>query len=443
MADHHSRAKPWSSGLTTHRIDIDAHGRLVPRDDAARRLLADRAGRFLLLPSAPDLLVARRTPTVGGSMPRPRCVLAGDLSAFPIADFVAFIHQSRLSGLLTVSSSGLDRAVAFKDGEVRGAHSEAIGERVGEVALRLGYLTREQLAAAVAASSGKLFGRVLVEKCFVSPSDLWKCLHEQVAGVFHAILLSREGVFAMVDEPDVDLGTPLAVNTQSLLMDGIRRIDEMGLFRARIPGPQAYLRRREPKAPITLKPVEQQLLDLVDGRRCVAEIAQGAHLGEFDATKILYHLAEAGYVEAVAGPMASPAITPTERLEGIVSGMNAILGHIASALAPSGGLDSLLSAARTFLADPTSRFAPLWSTVTPGKDGTVDRAALLGNVATVKDATLTKLEPSGDPARLLFDGLRELMFFYLFQAAERLPRDADDQLGREVKRRFEALGDLR
>src|SRR3990172_4346227 len=109
MADHHSRAKPWSSGLTTHRIDIDAHGRLVPRDDAARRLLADRAGRFLLLPSAPDLLVARRTPTVGGSMPRPRCVLAGDLSAFPIADFVAFIHQSRLSGPLPVGSSRPDR----------------------------------------------------------------------------------------------------------------------------------------------------------------------------------------------------------------------------------------------------------------------------------------------------------------------------------------------
>ncbi len=426
-----------------HRIDIDAHGRLVPHDDEARRLLADRAGRFLLLPSAPDLLLARRTPTAGGSAPRPRCVLAGDLSAFPIADFVAFIHQSRLSGLLTVSSSGLDRAVAFKDGEVRGAHSAAIGERVGEVALRLGYIIRDQLAAAVSGASGKLFGKVLIEKGFLSPSDLWKCLHEQVAGVFHAILLLREGVFAMVDEPDVDLGTPLAMNTQSLLMDGIRRIDEMSLFRARIPGPQAYLRRREPKVPVTLKPVEQQLLDLVDGRRPLSEIAQAAHLGEFDATKILFHLAEAGYLEAVGGPMASPAITPAERLEAIVSGLNAILCEIAGALAPSGGLDSFLAAARTLLADPTSRFAPLWRMVTPGKDGAVDQAALLGNLATLKSAALTKLEPSGDPARLLFDGLREVMFFYLFQAAERLPRDADERLAREVKRRFEALGDLR
>src|SRR5271167_4805080 len=217
-------------------VDIDPHGRVVPGDEEARRALADRAGRFLLMPSAPDLLVARRKPAAGGSVPCPRCVLAGDLSAFPIADFVAFIHQSRLSGLLTVACTGLDRAVLFKDGEVRGARSEAAGERIGEVARRLGFVDDAQLAETVQASSRaeKLFGKVLIEKGFLSPADLWKSLHEQVASVFHAILLAREGVFAMVDEPELDLGTPLSVNTQTLLMDGIRRIDEMSLFRARI-----------------------------------------------------------------------------------------------------------------------------------------------------------------------------------------------------------------
>ena len=45
----------------------------------------------------------------------------------------------------------------------------------------------------------------------------------------------------------------------------IRRIDEMSLFKARIPGPDAFLRRREPKRAVTLKPVEQGLLALVDG----------------------------------------------------------------------------------------------------------------------------------------------------------------------------------
>ena len=423
-------------------VDIDAHGRLVARDDGARSTLADRAGRFVLLPSAPDLLVARRTPAAGGEAPPARCVLAGDTSAFPIADLIAFVHQSKLSGLLTVSTGGLDRAVAFRDGEVRGATSQAEGERVGEVALRLGYLDRDQLAAAVEAARDKLFGKVLIERGLLSPTELWKCLHEQVAGVFHAILLTREGVFTMVDEPDLDLGTPLSVNTQSLLMDGIRRIDEMSLFRARIPGPEAFLRRREPRVAVTLRPTEQSLLDLVDGRRRVAEIAQGAHLSEFDATKILYHLAEAGYVEAVTAA-GGPGGSHAERLGAIASAMNAVLQQIAATIAAQpGALDAFLTGARTFLSDPASPFAPLFRALAPARDGTIDAATLLGNLAALDGRALAKFTPAGEPGPYLFAGMRELMFFYLFQTSGRLPRDADERLANVVREHLAAVAEL-
>ena len=83
-------------------LDIDPHGRVAPLGDQVRRALADRAGRFALLPSTPDLLVARRTPPGGGAAARPRVTLSGDLAAFPLADFIAFVHQSRVTGLLKV-----------------------------------------------------------------------------------------------------------------------------------------------------------------------------------------------------------------------------------------------------------------------------------------------------------------------------------------------------
>src|SRR5690242_4212844 len=126
--------------MTTLHLDLDAHGRVAAQGDPARRALADRAGRFVLLPSAADLLVARRTPATGATAGRPRCILAGDLSAFPIADFIAFMQQARLSGQLTVAGVGAERAIGFHEGEVRSAQSSAAGERVGEVAVRLGYV---------------------------------------------------------------------------------------------------------------------------------------------------------------------------------------------------------------------------------------------------------------------------------------------------------------
>jgi hypothetical protein len=419
-------------------LDIDPHGRVAPQSDEVRRALADRAGRFLLLAAAPDLLVARRTPAVGGPSPRPRCILAGDLAGLPIADFVAFVHQARLSGVLTVASAGAERTVDFKDGEVRRAHSSVPGERIGEVAVRMGFATEAQISEATLAS--RPLGKALVDAGAMTANDLWKCLHEQVTAVFHAILLSREGTFQLVDEEVADRpGTPLAVNTQSLLMDGIRRIDELSLFRARIPDPRAYLRRRDPHRPFALKPPEQALLELVDGRRTLADVATRAHLSEFDATKILYHLAEAGYVEAVAQPAQSA--DPAARLQAIAAGMNELLRTVLAAV-PAAGRPAFLAGVRAYLGDGTHALAPVWVRAGHGEDGALDERVLVDNATALGGAALGRLDPSGDRGRVLFAGLREVLFFCLFLAGERVSREGDEALGATVRPRLVALEGL-
>jgi hypothetical protein len=416
-------------------LDIDPHGRVVPQSDEARRALADRAGRFLLLPSAADLFVARRTPAGGGTAARPRCILAGDLSGFPIADFVAFVHQSRLSGVLTVSSNGAERSIAFKDGEVRRATSTVSAERLGDVAVRLGLATEKQVTAVT--DAGKPVGKALVDAGVLTANDLWKCFHEQVTAVFHSILLSRDGTFQLVDEDLPDrTGTPLAVNTQSLLMDGIRRIDEMSLFVSRIPGTRAYVRPREPRRLITLKPPEQAVFDLVDGRSTVGEIASRAHLSEFDTTKILYHLSEAGYVEAVAQPVV--AGDPAETLRSIAAGMNDLYRMVMTSI-PEAGRGPFRSGVRSFLADSTHALAQVWSRAPHADDGAIDVDTILGNLSAMKGAALSRLEPTGDPVRLLLAALRELLFFQLFLAAEKLPQEADEALGAALRPKLDEL----
>jgi hypothetical protein len=417
-------------------LDIDAHGRVVPQSDAARRALADRAGRFLLLPSAGDLLVARRTPATGASSERPRCIVAGDLAAFPIADFIAFVHQARLSGVLTVCAGGVEREIAFEGGEVRSAQSSAPGERVGEVAVRLGFATEAQVAEATA--SERPIGKVLVDAGVMKPNDLYKCLQEQVVSVFHGMLLSKSGTFALVDEdPAERAAAPLSVSTQSLLMDGIRRIDELSLFQARIPGPDAFLRRRDPARPVTLRPTESALLARVDGRRTVAEIASGAHLNEFDATKILFHLAEAGYVEVVAAPLASASAA--ERIPVIVAGINDLLRTVAKAV-PPGARAAFLDAAQAFLFDDANPWSPLMRGLSVGGDGSLDEAAVERALAALDSGALAAMDASEvPPAKLALAALRDALFFWLFLAGERIPRDVDESLGRAVKQKLAQL----
>jgi Domain of unknown function (DUF4388) len=424
-------------GPLSRTLEIDPKGR-VDASEEARQLLADRAGRFVLLPSTPDLVLLARTPALGTPAPTPRCVLAGDLAAFPITDFLAFIDTTRLSGLLTISTGGVERTLAFKSGEVQGARSQASAERVGDVALRLGLVTREQLAAVEAGS--RKFGAAMIEGGLLSHDDLRRCFREQVAAVFHSILVAQSGSFWLMDDPAPDIGEPLAMSTQALLMDGIRRIDEMSVFVTRIPSTRAVVRRRAPHREVALGGEEQELLDRVDGRSTVSELARVVRISEFDAMKVLYHLAEAGYVEAVESAYA-PARAPADvALADLVRAANAALRHVAAVAAGHGQLERVLAALRAFVAQPRGRFAPLLGRVPVGPDGALDETALLGNLALVQPTVLRNLERSGSAERYLRDALRETVFLALLELGERLPRDADEALSAEVKRLAEPVG---
>jgi hypothetical protein len=215
----------------------------------------------------------------------------------------------------------------------------------------------------------------------------------------------------------------------------------MSLFVSRIPGAGSVIGRRDPPRAVRLEPEELALLELVDGRRTVAELAQAARASEFDAMKVLYHLAEAGYVEALAEPAARPPAGDVVRAE-LARGFSGALRRVVQVAGEHGAREALVAALRAHLGAAHGRFAPLFARVALAEDGALDDAALLGNLALVRPAALRRLEPSGDPTRYLRDGLRELLFFALFQLGERIPRDADDALAADVKDRLAALGGL-
>jgi hypothetical protein len=415
---------------------LDPHGRIFPLTDAVRTEIADRAGRFLLLPSAPDLLLAVRSPQGGGSAPAPGAVFVGDLGGMPAGDLLGFVHQWRATGVLRVAAGGILRCIAFRDGNVRAVTSASPAERIGQVAVRLGLVQARQVADAE--SPGRPIGRTLVERGHINASDLWRVLREQVATVFHALLVAREGVFWLTrGEPEEPEGG-LTLDTQALLVDAIRRIDEMELFRQSIPDSGVYLRRREPRHQVALEAEEERLLALVDGQRDIAELARRSHLSEFEATKVVYRLLQGGWAEIAEGP-ARPVEPPVDPARAVAAGMNDIFREVAGAVASHGGAGPFRDGARAFLADPHSRFAPLWRGLVPGPDGALDVERLLGALASLPPPAAAGLEAGGDRARLLLTALRELMFFYLFQAGERLPRDADEAITRTVKSRLEVV----
>ena len=128
-------------------------------------------------------------------------VLAGDLARIAFPELVSLIVQGRISGVLRVYGSSATRTVVFSAGEVRGAYSDRVTERLGEIAVRMGMMKREDLEG-LAAPIGdpRRVGRIAVERRLLSERDLWKAVQEHVTTVFQAILLETRGAFVLTNE---------------------------------------------------------------------------------------------------------------------------------------------------------------------------------------------------------------------------------------------------
>jgi Domain of unknown function (DUF4388) len=274
-------------------------------DRSSSRDLLDRNGaKFALLDVSPDLLVGfqERVPGLLGdarALATSGVVLAGDLSVFPPADLLNFLHNGDRDGVLLARSEGFERSVALIRGNVAWASSSSPGERLGEVSCRMGLLDRARLQDVVRTARDPLdrrrIGQVLVESGAMSAEDLTRAVRQQVIEIFLGLLVARSGAFVFLEGCDTSrLPSNFALDTEALLLDGLRRLDEMEHFRARVPGLWVRPRRTATPASDELSQDAKLLLAAADGRRTLSRIAVDTALGEFEATKETYRLVVAG-----------------------------------------------------------------------------------------------------------------------------------------------------
>src|SRR5205807_9048961 len=110
------------------------------------------------------------------------------------------------------------------------------GERFRENLARHGMLDREELARAPQAQTGAgsitRIGEVLVERGAFAREDLPRALRLQVVEIFLGLLVARRGEFLLFGGFDREsLPVSAGIDTEALLLDGLRRMDEMERFR--------------------------------------------------------------------------------------------------------------------------------------------------------------------------------------------------------------------
>lgn len=428
--------------------------------DGGNSPLVGRTGYFRLQNSSPDWIVMLRSPAQGGQQEtRPRVVLAGDCGAFHLADLIAFLGQSRWTGVLRVTTPTGERSLLLKDGDVRSAASDSSHDRIGEVMVRMGYVTRAALDKVIAEAPPSRIGKALVDRGLIKAHDLYKCLNEQISEIFHGIMLSKDGAFALIDQ-EIDekaLTHNLSLSMNGLLMDSIRKIDELAQFRKRIPHGRMYVLLRKPSEG-GLDPEEEAVLAQINGQRTVIEVGRRARYSEFDATRIVHHLMERDLARVAEAPGAAPISSPSSVLEpvpalppkpavaappkpvtlsvdAVVEVFNTIFHEVRNEVAARGTLEPFLISANASLKGNGVSTSPVLNGLMFGDDGMLDASQLI--------ARYEQLSVEGhlgaEPIASLKQALSDVMFFLLFQAGELLESAADEELARRVKEHLATL----
>ncbi len=417
------------------RFTIDAKGQLTPVDPSP---LTGRNGVYRLQETSPDWLLFLRAPSGGGvTEKKPRIALAGDCAVFSVQDMIGYLGQARWTGIIrTISPSG-ERTLSLKEGEVRSASSDSPNERIGEMIVKLGYVPRPTLEKALADAPPSRVGKVLVERGLLKPHDLYKCLQEQIAEIFHGMMLSKEGSFALIDTTldDKALSHSLSISMQGLLMDSIRKIDELAQFRKRIPSGRVVVLRKK-ASDGTLEAEEDQLLGLIDGQKNVLQLGQAAKISEFEATRIVYRLLEGGYAAIAqpgeAAPAAAPGAKPATAAideKKIIEVFNTIFRQVRDEVARRGHLESFLLSANSALRGSGVSTSPVLNGLAFSQTGDLPPELVIGVYERLRRAG----QMGTDPLMTLKQALSDVMFFLLFQAGELLESSADEALARRVK----------
>jgi hypothetical protein len=416
-------------------LDIDASG--SARVSAGGQELRSLAGKWRALPRVGALLVLHRTddrPSPGKGI-----ALCGEIDTpGAMTNVLNFIHLSQWDGTLTVVNGKEKKVLYYGRGQLLSATSNVPEERLGALLVRFGMVEQEDLIASVRqVTATRRLGTVLIEHGLMSAHDLYEGVRRQCEEIFFSTLLLRQGAFYFVKEVDADkVATRLHLDTQTLLLEGLRRIDEMSFFRAQLPSPQVILARREPPPQVEFPDGAAGTVygDLVEPRS-LAQVARRTRLGEFQATKGAFELLQTGFIEArVPESLERPRPVPGEMLPMgsdtlIIEAYNGAFRSLRASLGAKGQGPQFDDAATDYLSQ-ADRFAEMFRDLKPLPDGTIDSPSLLSNIAGLPD--VERLD-------LLQRGLSDLLFFLLFIAGDSVAGSEESELHEQIAIALEML----
>ena len=231
--------------------------------------------------------------------------IKGSLKEASLADVCQLLALGLKTGCLSIADKSRFGQIYFDRGRITFARIVNRRDRIGDLLVRDGLLTQEQLTDALEQQNedpDKRLGEVLVTGNFLSQKDLQLYIRIQIEeAIYHLFTWSRGNFFFEADEvPEADI--LVSISPDSLLLEAARRVDEWSQIEKKIPSLDLVFEveiERLSNSEVDLTPEQETIARLFDGTRSVLDVVDVLGIDEFDVGRALYGLIQAGYAHRV------------------------------------------------------------------------------------------------------------------------------------------------
>lgn len=258
--------------------------------------------------------------------------LQGRLRNYMLSDILLGIQRIGHTGILKVVDELSLKKVYFKDGDVIFTASDQDKERMGDMLLEIGKITREDFdkSVEIMKNTGKRQGAVLVELGCLSPAELVWAVRFQVEKILLNMFYLEDAEVIFREEPlPIDEVITLKLSTGDLIFRGIKSIDDDARLRKLCPPLDSVLSFSQDPLnlfqKITLDDLEKKVISLVDGTRTIADIIAQSPMTEKDTLKTIFGLFNTQIIEVIDRSEIPAAVDREEIFTDDVSEVDSVL----------------------------------------------------------------------------------------------------------------------
>lgn len=353
-------------------------------------------------------------------------VLTADVRSFALADLLHLLHASNKSGFLFFEHGEHAKAVYLHRGEVVFASSNQNFDRLGECLQRAGAISPEQFEQARSLyQPSSQFGKILVERGYLSPRELWNGVKVQVEEIVRSLFSYGAGIVHFWEgEISPDNVVRLSLPTRRLIAEGLRHRDDLLKFVAWLEAPRVRV-LAGPNEVADLAGTERALLEGIRAGGAFQEYCAAAGVEPLCAARTIQHLRLVSAVrvvripEAELGDFARRPRSDDDAVRECVHAHVKLLAEFAAPIVAFEGGTGVQERLQRVAADASHRYPELLADLQVGTGAALDPEDLIARA----------LRYPGDRESEVRLALGELVSYLEFELVNHPKIECDDFLG--------------